>query len=57
MRELTIFEVSEVSGAASLAQPIDNPQSEYGKTLNDAAQLLDNIGSAIGIWLYDTLNN
>ncbi|WP_180852423.1 hypothetical protein [Stenotrophomonas maltophilia] len=56
MRELTIFEVSEVSGAASLAQPIDNPQSEYGKTLNDAAQLLDNIGSAIGIWLYDTFN-
>jgi len=53
IRVLSLEAIGMVHGGASLAQPIDNPQSEYGRTLNDGAQLLNNIGSALGIWFYD----
>ena len=53
MQVLSMFEVEAVSGAADASAPIDNPGSEWGKTVNDAAQLAHNVGVAIGSWLYD----
>jgi hypothetical protein len=53
MRNLTINEIEFICGAASLAQPIDHPQSEIRKEVNDGAQLLNNFGSWLGGAIYD----
>ena len=56
MRELTQNEILAISGGASLAQPIDNPQSELGKSIDDVAQLCNNFGTWLGGAIYDALN-
>ena len=45
VNELLPHELESVAGGYWL----DNPQSEFGKTLND----LGNLGADFGIWLYD----
>jgi hypothetical protein len=56
MQVLSMMEVEAVSGAADTTAPIDNPGSEFGKTVNDAAQLINTVGTWIGSHLYDWLN-
>lgn len=53
MQALSMMEIEAVSGAADTSAPIDNPQSEFGKTVNDAAQLINTVGTWIGSKLYD----
>lgn len=59
MRELNLNEVSFVFGGmiaapgGSLAHPINNAESEYGKMINDAAGALNDFGSWLGGKIYD----
>lgn len=58
-REMHVIEIAEmniVSGGASLAQPIDNPQSELGKSIDDVAQLCNNFGTWLGGAIYEAVH-
>lgn len=48
MKTLSEQEIRQVSGGGDLRRPVDNPESEYGKFLNDAAQVLHDFGSWLG---------
>ncbi|QNN45353.1 hypothetical protein H9L17_08910 [Thermomonas brevis] len=50
MRELDACEISHIGGAL---KPVDNAESEVGKTINDVMQLCDKIGSWLGGKIYD----
>lgn len=56
MKQLNINVLDQVSGAGDLRQPVDNPQSEAGKTINDVAQVINDLGGWIGRTVYDWLN-
>ena len=53
MITLSQSEVRNVSGGASLAHPIDNPQSQLGKTIDDVAQLCNTFGNWLGGEIYN----
>lgn len=58
MRELTNHEFEIVSGGegGTLREPITNPQSEFGHTVNDVARGLNDFGSWIGISVYELIH-
>lgn len=53
MHVLNNVEISFVSGAGTLAAPITNPQSEFGKQVNDVASAINEFGSWLGGAIYD----
>lgn len=57
MRELTQNEILAISGGSSLANPIDNPQSELGKSIDDVAQMCDSLGTWLGGAIYDATHS
>lgn len=56
MRELNANEICLVDGAGTLREPIENPQSELGKAVNDVARGLNDFGSWLGGAIYDLVN-
>lgn len=56
MRELDQSEIFLVDGAGTLREPIEDPQSEPGKAINDVAKGLNDFGSWLGGKIYDLLN-
>ena len=46
-------EIDQVAAAGTLHDPITNPQSEFGKMINDIAGGLNEFGSWLGIETYD----
>lgn len=58
MRELTLQEFETVSGGegGTLREPITNPQSEFGNTVNDVARGLNDFGSWLGIAVYEMIH-
>ena len=53
MRELNKNEIEEASGAGTLHDPITDPQSELGKSINDIAGGLNEFGHWLGGAIYD----
>lgn len=56
MKTLSFEMLENVVGAGDLRKPVDNPQSEAGKTINDVAQVLNDFGGWVGRTLYDIMN-
>ncbi len=56
MRELNVNEIPAVGGAGTLAEPITDPQSEFGKAVNDVAGALNEFGQWLGGWLWEKVN-
>lgn len=63
MRTISMDDVSCVSGGlimgpqtGSLRNPISDPQSEFGRTVDDAARGLNDFGSWLGGAIYDALH-
>ena len=48
MRDLSSMEISNIFGAGTLAEPITNPGSEWGRMVNDAARGLNDFGHWLG---------
>jgi hypothetical protein len=60
MRTLLPYELIQTSAGTdcsgqgqSLSCPIPDPQSEFGKMVDDVAGACNDLGSAIGGWIYD----
>jgi hypothetical protein len=54
MNELTMQEIEFVSGGAgTLKRPVENPESELGKQINDIAGALNDLGRYLGGKIYD----
>jgi hypothetical protein len=54
MKELSMTEIDVVSGGeATLQRPIDKPESELGKQINDIAGAINSFGSFLGGKVYD----
>ena len=60
MRKLSHLEMTKIAAGTdcsgqgqSLSCPIPNPQSEWGKMVDDAAGALNDLGAAIGIGIYN----
>ncbi|UHD47024.1 hypothetical protein LUX29_07470 [Aureimonas altamirensis] len=58
MRELTLQEFEIVSGGegGTLREPITNPQSELGNSINDVARGINDFGSWLGIAVYELIH-
>jgi hypothetical protein len=52
MRNIELNEINMISGG-SLREPISNPQSELGKSIDDVARGLNDFGSWLGGAIYD----
>lgn len=53
MQVLNSVEINEVSGGGTLHDPITNPQSEWGRFINDIAGMINEFGSWLGGEIYD----
>lgn len=56
MRNINSQEIAIVSGCGTLHDPITNPQSEIGNAINDVAGGLNEVGSWLGIAIYDAMH-
>lgn len=53
MLDLSFEDVDMVSGGRRQYDWVPDAESEWGKTLNDATNMLGNWGAALGGWIYD----
>jgi hypothetical protein len=53
MKMLTNEEIDQVSGGGDLRQPIDNPQTDTSRLINEVAQAINDLGNWLGAAVFD----